>query len=396
MTPQRYAYIDAMRGYAILLVIAVHSSQYFSDLPEAVRTLADQGARGVQLFFVLSAMTLCMSWQARHDGAIPFYVRRFFRIAPMYYLSIPFFLWARGWGPNIYAPDGIGWHHIVMAATFTHGLWPDTITSVVPGSWSIADEMMFYAIFPLLMLGFGRIRFMAAALVVIVLTLVCLFIQRRADAYVAHMGDPVWRAAWAAFVYLWFVQQLPCFLFGILVFKWMADGRATYWPRALVLISLFAMVIVAFFPMLPFIGRLGLPMQYGVLFAVFALGLAHWQPWLLVNPVIGWIGKVSFSAYLVHLGVISGLPVPHENYAEAFFALTVITVAISSFTYLVIEAPFNRLGGRLAKRVAEASSRRSVANELVPDPIFEKSQPEKNRAAPGPVASAAVDRALLP
>jgi peptidoglycan/LPS O-acetylase OafA/YrhL len=39
-------------------------------------------------------MTLCMSWQARHDGAIPFFIRRFFRIAAMYYLSIPFFLWA--------------------------------------------------------------------------------------------------------------------------------------------------------------------------------------------------------------------------------------------------------------------------------------------------------------
>ena len=44
MTPHRYAYIDAMRGYAILLVIAVHSSQYVGDLSYAVRTLADQGA----------------------------------------------------------------------------------------------------------------------------------------------------------------------------------------------------------------------------------------------------------------------------------------------------------------------------------------------------------------
>ena len=159
MTPKRYAYIDAIRGYAILLVIAVHSSQYFNDLPDTVRTLADQGARGVQLFFVASAMTLGMSWQARHDGTVPFYIRRFFRIAPMYYLSIPLFLWGRGFGPSIYAPDGIGWRHVAMAATFTHGWMPDTITSVVPGSWSIADEMMFYAVFPLLMLGLNRVRF---------------------------------------------------------------------------------------------------------------------------------------------------------------------------------------------------------------------------------------------
>jgi peptidoglycan/LPS O-acetylase OafA/YrhL len=353
MTPKRYAYIDAIRGYAILLVIAVHSSQYFDDLPVAVRTLADQGARGVQLFFVASAMTLCMSWQARNDGALSFYIRRFFRIAPMYYLSIPLFLWTRGFGPSIYAPDGIGWRHILMAATFTHGLMPDTITSVVPGSWSIADEMMFYSIFPLLMLGLDRVRFVAAALAAMAVVLVCFGIQRNAYAYAMHIADPAWRAAWGTFLYLWFMQQLPCFLFGMLAYKWMAEGRAVRWPAALVLISLLAMVIVAFYPALPYIGRSGLSTQYGFIFAAFALGLAHWQPWFLVNPVIGWIGKVSFSAYLVHLWVISTFAVPHANYAEAFAALTAITVAISSITYLVIEEPFNQLGRRLAKRFRE-------------------------------------------
>jgi peptidoglycan/LPS O-acetylase OafA/YrhL len=365
MTPKRYAYIDAIRGYAILLVIAVHSSQYFNDLPDAVRTLADQGARGVQLFFVASAMTLCMSWQARNDGPLPFYIRRFFRIAPMFYLSIPLFLWARGFEPSIYAPDGIGWRHIAMAATFTHGLLPDTITSVVPGSWSIADEMMFYAILPLLMLGLDRVRFVAAALAVMVTIWVCFAIQRNAYAYAMHIADPAWRAAWGTFLYLWFVQQLPCFLFGMLAFKWIAEGRAVRWPAAIVLVSVVAMVLVAFFPTLPYIGRGGLSTQYGFIFAIFALGLGHWQPWFLVNPVIGWIGKVSFSAYLVHLLVISAFAVPHANYAEAFAALTAITVAISSITYLLIEEPFNRLGGKLAKRFRETNAEKGSTNNLV-------------------------------
>ena len=373
MTPQRYAYIDALRGYAILLVIAVHSSQYFGDLPNSVRTLADQGARGVQLFFVASAMTLCMSWQARHDGAAPFYVRRFFRIAPMYYLAIPLFLWSRGFGPSIYAPDGIGWRHVAMAATFTHGLMPDTITSVVPGSWSIADEMMFYAIFPLLMLGFARLRFAAGAVAVVVATWVCLRIQQGANAYVAHMVDPAWRGAGAVFVSLWFVQQLPCFLFGILAFKWMAEGRPVRWPWALVLIALVAMVLVAFHPGLPYVGRLGLPIQYGIIFAVFALGLAHWQPWFFVNPVIGWIGKVSFSGYLIHLWLISAVPIPHANYAKAFLALSAATLAISSLTYLLIEEPCNRLGRYLARRVREARPEKLSASELGPASVVQQS-----------------------
>jgi peptidoglycan/LPS O-acetylase OafA/YrhL len=215
------------------------------------------------------------------------------------------------------------------------------------------------------MLGLDRVHFVAAALAVMVAIWVCFAIQRNAYAYALHIADPAWRAAWGTFLYLWFVQQLPCFLFGMLAFKWIAEGRAVRWPAAIVLISVVAMVLVAFFPALPYIGRGGLSTQYGFIFAIFALGLGHWQPWFLVNPVIGWIGKVSFSAYLVHLWVISAFAVPHANYAEAFAALTAITVAISSISYLLIEEPFNRLGGKLAKRFRETNAEKGSTNNLV-------------------------------
>ncbi|MEY9132663.1 peptidoglycan/LPS O-acetylase OafA/YrhL [Bradyrhizobium diazoefficiens] len=74
----RYGYIDALRGYAILLVIFVHSSQMIGGLQGYVYQIGDQGARGVQLFFVASAITLCMSYHRRTDGVGAFYIRRLF------------------------------------------------------------------------------------------------------------------------------------------------------------------------------------------------------------------------------------------------------------------------------------------------------------------------------
>lgn len=65
-------YIDALRGYAILLVMIVHAGIV---MPEATAYVS-WGARGVQLFFVISAVTLMASWERRHDGAAAFYVRR--------------------------------------------------------------------------------------------------------------------------------------------------------------------------------------------------------------------------------------------------------------------------------------------------------------------------------
>src|SRR5579872_2655088 len=94
--PKHFDYIDALRGYAILMVIAVHTSQAFPDLPIELFKVFAQGARGVQLFFVTSALTLSMSWVARNEGASEFYTRRIFRIAPMFWVAIIFFVWLNG------------------------------------------------------------------------------------------------------------------------------------------------------------------------------------------------------------------------------------------------------------------------------------------------------------
>jgi peptidoglycan/LPS O-acetylase OafA/YrhL len=132
-SPRHFDYINALRGYAILMVVAVHTATAFPDLPNWLAKILTQGARGVQLFFVTSALTLSMSWVARHETAANFYTRRLFRIAPMFWIAIIFFLWLNGTAPSNYAPYGIGLKHIAMTALFVQGFWPDTISSVVSG-----------------------------------------------------------------------------------------------------------------------------------------------------------------------------------------------------------------------------------------------------------------------
>src|SRR5262249_40438820 len=121
--------------------------------------------------------------------------------------------------------------------------------------------------------------------------------------------------------------------------------------------SLVALIWLAFYPP----GPIGLPIRFGMVFTLFVLGLSQWQPRALVNPIIGWIGKVSYSGYLVHFALLSSVAIPNSNYLEAFALLTALTVAISSVTYLCIEEPGNKLGRYVIRKLREAQDSTNLA-----------------------------------
>lgn len=87
MQTEKLSYIDVLRGIAVLLVISVHHGMLFMQLP-LIHYVSGFGQMGVQLFFVASAYTLCLSASRRTEPARNFYIRRYFRIAPLYYFAI--------------------------------------------------------------------------------------------------------------------------------------------------------------------------------------------------------------------------------------------------------------------------------------------------------------------
>jgi peptidoglycan/LPS O-acetylase OafA/YrhL len=369
---QRLSFIDALRGYAILGVIAVHSGQLFPGLETPFRLVADQGARGVQLFFVVSALTLSLSWHARCDGALPFYVRRVFRIAPMFWLAMIYYM---ALNPTRYwMPTGISWPNILASATFVHGFHPDVMGSIVPGGWTIADEMTFYALLPLLILtirSWQAALFATFGLGCLVWTL-GLFRMK----ILAALFPTTSTSLLSDFSGHLFLCQLPVFLVGILVFQLLRSFSERL-PRDLLRIGLVcAIVLTAALPFsalllghvhwMIFYLLLGYPdFVYSIAFGLIAFCLAQGVGGLLVNAPIRYIGKVSYSAYFWHFVVLEiigraaldPLGIAHLTpawpyYLAAFAAAVALTTLGSTLTFYLIEAPMIAVGRRLAAKAA--------------------------------------------
>lgn len=369
----RYRYIDALRGYAILLVIFVHSSQRVGGLKTYVYQIGDQGSRGVQLFFVASAITLCMSWHRRHDGVGSFYVRRFFRIAPMFWLAILYFTLVDGLGPRGFEPDGIGAKHLALTAFFAHGFLPSTFTSVVPGGWSIAVEMMFYAVFPILItrINSWKTAAKAAAVALVPAALAYASIQLAARQVEPHS----WSAVYQVFSTLNFVHQLPVFLIGMAAYFIIRDDEheVARRPFQLAFVSLLPVVIVltCYYRFGIRWAEFGLHASFAVAFAGAAITLARIPRTIFVNPCIIWIGKISFSGYLWHLALINLMPAnfqklpPMANLVWFYLALTAVTVLASSVTYVLVEKPCIAFGNKILRLLrVERSTKEVVAASL--------------------------------
>lgn len=346
--------LDALRGLAILAVMALHVCGRFLPPASPLAGLSSVGALGVQLFFLVSAFTMCHMWAQRAGEPHPrlrFLVRRAARIAPLFWVAMVSYVGIREAG-LVSGAGQSGWLEWALTATFLHGLYPPAVNLVVPGGWSIGVEMSFYLLFPFLVVRLSTPLqcVTAAALSYAVLGVGLALLERFVLAHAALASHPMYRE----FFFFSIATQLPVFLLGMAVYRYWQAGS---WPDRRCGALLVAWLIVAFgfkqvfglnarpFFWLPVIGM-------ALLFLVVVK-----QGWRA--SLLEWVGRISYSLYLVHFAVIEGfaaLP-PAEAGAwgyEHFFlmSLGVLTVSVGMATVLqqTLETWSTRLGRQFIRR----------------------------------------------
>ncbi|HVJ52735.1 MAG TPA: acyltransferase [Aliidongia sp.] len=369
-TKPHFGYIDCLRGYAVTMVILCHLTYQFPELPYPVHRETVMGWFGVQLFFLASCLTLLMSWhyEAERDGAADvgaFFLRRFFRIAPAYYMAgLLYFL-------LIPPPSGFDAWHAAASALFVNAWHPVLMPAVtggwavVPGGWSIGVEFTFYMVFPFFAVWTTtRTR---ALLVLGAAILVGLVVNLLAKADLDGIYQP---SEISNFLFFWFPNEMSVFALGGVLYFLIADPahrirnlmaqHATLWATAsLILFLLFAYIPVGHYlgdrPFIPVSLAICIPL------AGFVLALSTGKT-RFVNPIAAAMGKVSFSAYLLHFAVIQGVEAFPETFRRATpgvgaivaFAATFVLVAIVTYilswaSYQAIEVPMQNVGKSLIR-----------------------------------------------
>jgi peptidoglycan/LPS O-acetylase OafA/YrhL len=156
--------VDVIRVLAAWMVLAWHTSNYIGyRMP-----IFGSAAIAVDVFMNVSGFLMLLHfWERREKEPwnepmtwLRFYIRRFFRIAPLYYFCL-FFLVVIGLTPP-YA-DSVGttlptWQWLLLRFSFLYGFIPHQADNCIMPDWSLTLEMQFYVCFPFLALALKHLK----------------------------------------------------------------------------------------------------------------------------------------------------------------------------------------------------------------------------------------------
>jgi len=372
---RRYvASLTGLRGVAALFVFIFHYS-YFNPgirLDLAVPVIGKIlhfpvgfGFSGVDIFFVLSGFLLSLPFAragltgSAHPPLGRYYKRRVLRVFPAYYAQLAIILAVGGWF--------VTWHPLGASALLAHAFmffnigW-NPVQPLVGIWWTLPVEFSFYLLLPLIAPFMRPGRWMIILLGGIALSI--LYRLWAADHFADAPGGTVFLVASQI------PGVLPEFLLGAsaaLLVQWL-DLRTDIRIPAFLLDALFLvgaiLVGLWFWQVTLPNGAYYWAGHWNMLVAPFALGLplsvivaslylgSRLGRLLFANPVVYYVGLISYSLYLWHFVVLQQAPLVFgETYAglqglpRFLFSLALVVLA-ASVSYFLFERPFFRLGSR--------------------------------------------------
>lgn len=337
-------YIDSMRGIAILMVLSVHSTVFFNifridHLPFNFEQILYSARYGVALFFIVSGYTLFRSLDIRQENGFKnYFIRRFFRIAPLYYVVL-FVLYVSTEGEEFYldnSENGISIYNFLSHLLFVNGFFKNYFNSIIGVEWTIFVEFSFYLILPLIYIY--RKKLLSISFMLLILsflgTVSGKIIQEDLIKTQLNVSPIIWAVV---------------FTFGCLLYTYENKYSLSlnqYFRKNKNILLVFMIIMFISCSYLHFPGDY---LLFSFLALLFFLLNKFNNIKIFNNLILKKIGELSFSIYLLHMPIFSYLKnnieityVSNNVYLYILFCLFafILVILLSIFTYKFIEIPF--------------------------------------------------------
>lgn len=347
-----FAGLDGLRAFSILFVIFHHAAK----LPWMGHL---HGYLGVDVFFVLSGflITYLLALEKQETGRIDlgaFYVRRAFRILPVYSVMLAIYIVATYFGGNA-ALWNLMKRDLPYFLTFLNEFAPSPNGFIAFGfSWTLGVEEKFYLFWPV----FGFIFLLKGPW------------ERRRPAILALMYVALLAVAPLKY-------QAARSYSGLLLGSCLALLLSSAWAPAVRerLHRVPAIVPFTFFVVGLYLVDVNpnLIFVFGwsvVLLVAHVVTAESWLRRFLSRPVLIWVGKRSYGMYLIHMLPLEQLekwiqlPLPYKTFAVTGCTL-VVTALLADVLFRLVESPARNYGKRLLARRKKAAEDAAAGEPLV-------------------------------
>ena len=362
---ERIPELDGLRGLAILLVVLCH---YISAVPHGqshsfgsmAGTVLGLGASGVDLFFILSGFLIggiLLDSKQSPNYYPTFYLRRFHRIFPLYYLWISIFA-ALSFYSTQFRLQSSYW--VYLAFLQNYFLQHTRMELVWLGiMWSLGVEEQFYLVSPLLIRN-AQPRTLVKILLAVLA--IAFFLRLFLVTVYGHPNQDYWGLRAAAF---WMPSRADNLATGMLAALAWKNETARQWIAAHIsyfryaMAACLALVLLTLFWLLKpncfFTDIVGIPLFSVLYLCLLILCLADKSS--LIAEAFRWrplreLGKVSYCVYVIHVAVNWTVHACVRSEAPRFDSLPSIAVTMLAFsgTLLIAELSWSLFERPLIRR----------------------------------------------